>query len=92
MKIGTNYTVVKHGIYLVHTLKNLFAESSNKGYYSKPTSVLNYMYCNICLIQLREWNVDLDGTKCQDEQYNMLNLWNIVSKCLMVVWIIPVSM
>lgn len=50
------------------------------------------MYCNICLIQLREWNVDLDGTKCQDEQYNMLNLWNIVSKCLMVVWIIPVSM
>lgn len=73
-------------------MKNLFAESSNKGYYSKPTSVLKYMYCNICLIQLREWNVDLDGPMCQDEQYNMLNLWNIVSKCLMVVWIIPVSM
>lgn len=71
-----------------HWLKNLFAESSNKGFDSKPMSVLKYILQY--LSNPVEWNVDLDCKMWQYEQHNMLNLWN-VSKCLMMVWIMPVS-
>lgn len=56
-----NYTVV----YMEYThtdsrhwLKNLFAESSNKGFYRKPMSVLKYILQY--LSNPVEWNVDLD--------------------------------